>query len=61
LNPRRNAPLKEGSKNDSGDAHKLSELLCAGLLRAVYHGEHGTRTLRELARRYEVVSKTCCG
>ncbi len=56
-NPRRNALLKEGSKSDKVDARKLSELLRAGLLRAVYHGEHGLRTLRELARSYEVVSK----
>jgi transposase len=56
-NPRRNALLKEGSKNDKIDARKLSELLRAGLLRAVYHGENGLRTLRELARSYEVVSK----
>ncbi len=56
-NPRRNALLKEGSKNDKVDARKLSELLRAGLLRAVYHGENGLRTLRELARSYEVVSK----
>ena len=56
-NPRRNALLKEGSKNDRVDARKLSELLRAGLLRAVYHGENGLRTLRELARTYEVVSK----
>jgi hypothetical protein len=27
------------------------------MLRAVYHGEHGLRTLRELARSYQVVSK----
>ena len=40
-NPRRNALLKEGSKNDKVDARKLSELLRAGLLRAVYHGENG--------------------
>ena len=56
-NPRRNALLKEGSKNDRVDARKLSELLRAGLLRAVYHGENGLRTLRELVRSYEVVSK----
>jgi transposase len=56
-NPRRNALLKEGSKDDRVDARKLSELLRAGLLRAVYHGENGLRTLRELARSYEVVSK----
>ena len=56
-NPRRNALLKEGSKNDRVDARKLSELLHAGMLRAVYHGENGLRTLRELARSYQVVSK----
>jgi hypothetical protein len=49
--------LKEGSKDDRVDARKLSELLRAGLLRAVYHGENGLRTLQELARSYEVVSK----
>src|SRR5215469_786944 len=38
-NPRRNALLKEGSKSDKIDARKLAELLRAGLLRAVYHGE----------------------
>ena len=56
-NPRRNALLKEGSKNDRVDARKLSELLRAGLLRAVYHGENGLPTLRELARSYQVLSK----
>jgi transposase len=55
-NPRRNALLKEGSKSDKVDARKLSELLRAGLLRAVYHGDCGLRTLRELARSYEVIS-----
>jgi hypothetical protein len=49
--------LKEGSKNDKVDARKLSELLRAGLLRGVYHGENGLRSLQELARSYEVVSK----
>lgn len=56
-NPRRNALLKEGSKNDRVDARKLSDLLRAGLLRAVYHGENGLRMLRELVRTYQVVSK----
>src|SRR5664279_2905230 len=54
-NPRRNALLKEGSKSDKVDARKLSELLRGGLLRAVYHGEHGLRTLQELVRSYEVI------
>jgi hypothetical protein len=50
--PRRNALLKEGSKSDRIDARKLAELLCANLLRPVYHGEHGVRTLKELGRSY---------
>jgi len=56
-NPRRNALLKEGSKNDKVDARKLAELLRAGMLRPVYHGENGIRTLRELGRSYETISK----
>ena len=55
--PRRNALLKEGSKNDKVDARKLAELLRGGLLRSVYHGENGLRTLRELARSYSTISK----
>jgi hypothetical protein len=46
-NPRRNALLKEGSKSDKADASKLAELLRTGMLRPVYHGENGLRTLRE--------------
>jgi len=56
-NPRRNALLKEGSKSDKVDARKLAELLRSGMLRAVYHGEHGLGTLRELARSYLTISK----
>ena len=55
-NPRRNALLKEGSKSDRIDARKLAELLRANLLRPVYHGEHGVRTLKELARSYLAIS-----
>ena len=55
--PRRNALLKEGSKNDKVDARKLSDLLRTGMLRPVYHGEHGLRTLRELGRSYQTISK----
>src|SRR5271167_2470465 len=43
--PRRNALLKAGNKNDRVDARKLSDLLRAGLLTPVYHGESGVRTL----------------
>jgi transposase len=56
-NPRRNALLKEGSKSDRSDARKLAELLRANLLRPVYHGEQGVRTLKELARSYLTISK----
>ena len=51
-NPRKNALLKMGNKNDRVDARKLAELLRSGLLSPVYHGENGVRTLRELARSY---------
>ena len=50
--PRRNALLKEGNKSDKVDARKLAELLRTGMLRPVYHGENGLRTLRELGRSY---------
>src|SRR6202162_4112861 len=56
-NPRSHALLKEGNKSDKVDARKLAELLRTGMLRPVYHGEHGLRTLRELARSYQTISK----
>src|SRR2546425_11838566 len=46
-NPRRNALLKEGSKSDRIDARKLAELLRAGFLSTVYHGEAGGREIEE--------------
>ena len=51
--PRKNKLLEEGDKNDRIDVRKLSQLLYADLLRPVYHGDHGTRALKELARCYE--------
>jgi Transposase len=56
-NPRRNALLKEGSKSDKVDARKPADLLRTGMLRPVYHGENGLRTLRELARSYQTIGK----
>jgi len=56
-NPRKNALLKSGHKSDRMDARKLAELLRNGSLWAVYHGENGPRTLRELSRSYLTVSK----
>jgi transposase len=56
-NPRKNALLKQGSKSDQIDARKLTDLLRLGSLSAVYHGEHGLRTLKELSRSYLTISK----
>jgi len=39
------------------DARKLADLLRMGILSPVYHGEHGLRTLRELARSYLGVTR----
>jgi transposase len=52
-NPRQNKLLDAGNKGDRVDVQKLSELLYLGALRPVYHGDHGTRALKELARNYE--------
>jgi transposase len=54
--PRKNALLKTGNKSDRIDARKLAELLRSNLLRPVYHGEHGVRTLKELSRSYVTIS-----
>jgi transposase len=53
--PRHNALLKEGNKTDAGDARKLAELLRAGMLRAVYHGNRSMRARQELAHCYEAL------
>src|SRR5579863_8416252 len=45
--PRKNALLKVGNKNDRMDAGKLSELLYLNKLCPVYHGEAGVRSLKE--------------
>src|SRR6202051_51621 len=55
--PRKNALLKAGNKNDRIDARKLADLLRSGLLSPVYHGENGIRTLKELSRSYLAVTQ----
>jgi transposase len=55
--PRKNALLKVGNKNDRIDARKLSELLYLNKLSSVYHGEPGIRTLKELARSYIAMTR----
>jgi transposase len=58
-NPRHNRLLGDGNKNDRIDAMKLAQLLRAGLLKPVYHGQSGTRALKEMVRSYEcLVSDT---
>lgn len=52
-NPRKNRLLSDGNKSDKVDARKLAQLLRAGLLSPVCHGEHGVRDLKELVRSYE--------
>jgi transposase len=55
--PRKNALLKSGNKNDRIDARKLADLLRTGLLSPVYHGEAGVRALKELARSYMAITR----
>src|SRR5258708_18750614 len=56
-NPRKIALLKDGSKSDRIDARKLTEQLYLNKLQPVYHGEHGLRTLKELARSHLTITK----
>ena len=58
--PRRNALLQDGNQNDRVDARKLSDLLYMNKLNAVYHGDHGLRTLKELGRSYLTMMKDQC-
>lgn len=55
--PRKNKSMREGNQNDKIDARRLAELLRLNHLTAVYHGQHGLRTLKELARSYLTVTK----
>jgi hypothetical protein len=55
-NPRQNALLKAGNKSDSIDARKLAELLRAGLLSPVYHGQNSTAAVKHLGRRYATLT-----
>src|SRR5271157_554023 len=56
-NPRKNALLKAGNKSDTIDARKLAELLRAGLLSPVYHGENSTAALQHLGRSYAALTE----
>src|SRR5271170_2765592 len=56
-NPRKNALLKAGSKSDAIDARKLAELLRAGMLSAVYHGETSALEVQQMARSYSQLTE----
>jgi transposase len=55
--PRKNALLQDGNKNDRVDARKLAELLGTNQVKSVYHGKHGTRALKELGWSYLTLTK----
>ena len=55
--PRKNALLKDGNKNDRVDARKLAELLRTNQVKPVYHEKHGTRALKELGRSYLTLTR----
>jgi len=56
-NPRKNALLKAGNKSDTVDARKLAELLRAGLLSPVYHGQESKQTVKQLGRSYAALTE----
>jgi hypothetical protein len=49
--------LKLGSKSDAIDALKLAELLRAGMLSPVYHGERSALEVQQLARSYTMLTE----
>jgi transposase len=55
--PRKNASMKVGNKNDRADAQKLADLLYLNKLSPVYHGQTGIRTLKELSRSYLALTR----
>ena len=56
-NPRKNALLKAGNKSDIIDARKLAELLRAGLLSPVYHGQNSRAAVKHLGRSYAALTE----
>ena len=56
-NPRKNALMKSGNKSDAIDARKLAELLRAGMLSGVYHGEKSPLEMQQLVRSYSTLTE----
>ena len=55
-NPKHNKRKMGRNRNDRIDAATLADLLRMNGLKSIYHGEHGTRTLKHLMRSYECFS-----
>jgi len=55
--PRKTGLGKVRNRNDRNDARELAELLYRNKLEPVYHGEHGIRTLKDLARSYLAITR----
>jgi transposase len=55
--PRKNDLGKQGNRNDRHDSRELAELLYRNKVKSVYHGGHGLRTLKELARGYLTITR----
>lgn len=55
--PRKNDLGRGGNRNDRRDARELAELLFRNKVKSVYHGQHGLRTLKELARSYLTITR----
>lgn len=53
----RKLPLRQGNKGDKVDAKRIAELLRTHSLNPVYHGEHSTSEIKELAQSYESIVK----
>ena len=55
--PRKNALLRDGNQNDRVEARNWAELLRTKQVKPVYHGNHGTRALKELGRSYLTLTR----
>ncbi len=53
----RKLPSHQGNKADRPDAKRIAELLRTNGLNPVYHGEHSTREIKELAQSYSSLVK----
>lgn len=53
----RKIPASQGNKADKPDAKRIAELLRTHGLNPVYHGEHSTRDIKELAQSYSSLVK----